>query len=67
MCIIVFGVLRMMFFLVAARRAGNAVVQLWKIVNCLSTCVLTWGINCKGKGHYMVSRVWNHPVLCWLR
>ena len=56
-CKIVFGVLRMMCVLVAARHAANAVVQLCKMLSHPSKCVLTCGRKYKGKGHYVLSRV----------
>ena len=40
-CTIIFGVLCMMCVLVVARYAANAVVQLCKMVSCLSKCILT--------------------------
>ena len=67
MCKIVFGVLCIMCVLAAAKRTANAVVQLCKLVNRPSKCVLTFGRNCKGKGHHVMSRVWTYPVLCRVR
>ena len=57
----------MICVLVAARCTTNAVVQLCKIVSRPSKYILTCRRNCKGKGHHVVIRVWNFPVLCWVR
>ena len=64
---IVFGVLHMICVLVAARQTVNAVAQLCTVVSRPSKCVLICGCNCKGKGHFVVLRVWTHPVLCRVR
>ena len=57
----------MICVLVVARHTANAVVQLYEMVSYPSKCILTSGRYCKGMGHHVVSRVWNHPVLCWVR
>ena len=54
---IVFGVLCIVYVLVVARCAANAVAQLCKIVSHPSKCILTCGCNYKDKGHHVVSRV----------
>ena len=67
MCTIVFGFLHMICVLIDARHTANAVEQLCKMVSHPKKFVLTCGCNCKVKGHNVVSRVWNHPVLCRMR
>ena len=63
---IIFGVLHIMSVLAVARHAANAVAQICKMLSSPSKCVLICGCKCKGKGHYFMSRVWTHPVLCWV-
>ena len=57
----------MICVLVVTRHAANAVAELCKMVSHPSKCILTYGHNCKGKGHHVASRVWTHPVFCRVR
>ena len=65
-CTVILGVLHIIV-LVAAKRAANAMAQICKVLSCPSKCVLIYGCNHKGKGLYLKSRVWIHPVLCQVR
>ena len=56
-----------MSVLAIARRAGNAVAQICKVLSHPSECVLICGDKCKYKGYHVLNRVWIHPVLCQVR
>ena len=66
-CIVTFRALRIMSVLVAAKCAANAVAQKCKVLSRPSKCVLIFGCKCQSKGHYILSRVWTRPFLCWVR
>ena len=50
-------------FWIAAKCAANAIVQNCKVLSCPGKCVLILGCKYQSKGHYALSRVWNHPFL----
>ena len=61
--IVIFRALHEMSVWFAAQNTANAVEQHCKVQSCPSEYILIFW--CKGhkNGHYVLSRVWNHPLL----
>ena len=56
-----------MSVLVGAKHAANAVARKYKLLSRPSKWVLICGCKCQSKSHYILSRVWTHPFLHWVR
>ena len=63
MCIVIVRALHNMNVLVSVEHTANAVMQNCKMKSCPSEYVLIFRNKSQSKGHYALSRVWNHRLL----